>query len=63
MTHLTRSQLQLGVRCGYVVAHLLALWARTVAWVGCECCVFQVELFATGRTLVQWSPTECGASK
>jgi hypothetical protein len=25
----------------------------------CECCVFQVEVSAVGRFLVQWSPTKC----
>ena len=29
----------------------------------CKCCVFfQVEVSATGRSLVQRSPTDCGAS-
>ena len=26
----------------------------------CECCVNQVEVSATGRSLVQRSPTDCG---
>jgi hypothetical protein len=36
------------------------------AWmsVSCECCViYQVEVSATGWSLVQRSPTECGVSK
>ena len=28
----------------------------------CECCVFQVRISATGRSLVQGSPTECCVS-
>jgi len=30
--------------------------------VGCECLCCQVEVSATGRSLVQRSPTVCGAS-
>jgi hypothetical protein len=31
--------------------------------VSCECCVCQVEVSATGWSLVQKNPTECGLSK
>jgi len=45
-------------------ARLLRLWVRIPprAWtfVCCECC--QVEVSATGWSLVQMSPTDCGAS-
>jgi len=30
--------------------------------VSCVCCVLWVEAYATGRSLVQGRPTECGAS-
>ena len=30
--------------------------------VSCECCVFQVEVSATFRSLIQRSSTECGVS-
>jgi hypothetical protein len=29
-------------------------------FVSCECLCCQVEVFATGRSLVQRSPTDCG---
>ena len=29
----------------------------------CECCMKQVEVPATGRSLLQFGPTKCGASE
>jgi hypothetical protein len=29
-------------------------------FVSCECLCYQVEVSATGRSLVRWSPTDCG---
>jgi hypothetical protein len=56
------------VRRGYAAARLLQLRVRIPSgeWmnVSCECCVrCQVEVSATGRSLVQRGPTECGVSK
>jgi hypothetical protein len=54
-----------GLRRGSTAARLLELWVRIPprAWmsVSCECC--QVEVSASGWSLVQRSPTECGVSK
>jgi hypothetical protein len=62
-----RSILFLLLRRGSAAARLLGLRVRIPrrAWmfVCCECCVCcQVEDSATGRSLVQRSPTDCGAS-
>ena len=56
-----------GSRGGSAAARLLGLRVGNPpgAWmsVSCECCVCQVEVSATGRSLVQRSPTECGVSE
>jgi len=62
-----RSQWPLGLRRRSAVGRLLRLWIRIPpeAWtfVCCECCVCcRVEVSATSRSLVERSPTECGAS-
>ena len=52
--------------CGFAAARLLGLWVRimprarlsVVSIVGC-----QVEVSASGRSLVQSSATECGVSE
>jgi hypothetical protein len=56
-----------GLKRVSATAHLLGLRVRIppVTWmfVSCECRVcFQIEISATGRSLVQRSPTECGLS-
>jgi len=52
------------VAAGSRTIHLLRMWVRIPpgAWmfVCCECC--QVEVSATSWSLVQRSPTDCGAS-
>ena len=63
-----RSQCPRGVRCGSAAARLLGLWVRIppVAWmsVSCEFYVFcQVQVSASGWSLVQRTPTECGVSE
>jgi hypothetical protein len=57
-----------GLRRGSAAARLLKLRVRIPSgeWMSgsFECCVCsQVEVSATGRSLVQRSPTECGGSK
>ena len=58
-----RSQWSRGLRQGPTTARLLGLRVRmpSEAWrfVSFECCVCQVEVSATGRLLIQRSPTEC----
>ena len=58
------SQWPRGLRRGSAAARLLGLWVRIPreAWmfVSVVCC--QVEVSASGRSLVQRSPTECGVS-
>ena len=61
----SRSQWPRGLRCGSTAARFLGLWVRIPpgAWMSVlsvVCC--QVEVSATGRSLVQKSPTECDAS-
>jgi hypothetical protein len=55
-----------GLRRGPSVEDLLGSWVRIppAAWmfVSCECLCCQVHVSATGRSLVQRSPTECGVS-
>jgi hypothetical protein len=64
---LNRSQWPRGLRCGYAAAHLLGFYVRILWGHGClslvsvVCC--QVEVSATGWSLIQRSPTECGVSK
>ena len=60
-----RSQWPYGLRSGTAAARLLGLWVRVppAAWmslVSVVCC--QAEVSATGWSLVQRSPTECGVS-
>ena len=59
-----RSQWPRGLRRRSTAARLLRSWVQIplVAWmfVCCECC--QVKVFATDWSLVQGSPTDCGAS-
>jgi hypothetical protein len=59
-----RFQWPRGLRSRYASERLLGSWARTPpeAWmfVSCECLCCQVEVSATGRSLVQTSPTDCG---
>ena len=61
---LCRSQWQRGLRYRSAAARMLRSWVRVPpgAWmfVCCECC--QVETSATSWSLVQRSPTVCGAS-
>jgi hypothetical protein len=59
-----RSQWPRGVRHRSAAERLLRLRVRipTGAWmfVSCECLCCQVEVSATGRSLVQRSHTDCG---
>jgi len=60
-----RSRWPRGVRRGSTAARLLGLWVRIPpgAWVYMLSVVcFQVEVSATGWSLVQRSPTDCDAS-
>ena len=66
-TELRRSQWPRDVGRTSAVARLLRLWVRIPrgewTFVCCECCVcYQVEVSATKWSLVQRSPTDCGAS-
>ena len=45
----------LGLRVRYPPEELMS--------VSCKHCAFQVQVSATGRSLIQWSPTECGVSE
>jgi hypothetical protein len=62
-----RSQRPCGLRLGSTAARLLGLRVRIPPRHGClslvivVCC--QVQVSATGRSLVQRSPTECGVSE
>jgi hypothetical protein len=62
-----RSQWPRGVRCRSAATRLLGSWVRIPPGYGClslvsvVCC--QVEVSATGRSLVQRIPTECGVSE
>jgi hypothetical protein len=59
-----RSQWPRRLRRGSAADHLLGSWVRIPlgAWMSlsCECLRCQVEVSATGRSLVQRSPTDCG---
>jgi hypothetical protein len=59
----SRSRWPRGLRHGSAAPCLLALRFRIPpgAWmfVSCECCVFQIEFSASGRSLVKRSPTKC----
>jgi len=64
--HQSRSQWPRGLRRGSTAACLLRLWVRIPpqAWTSVcyECCVCcQVEVSATGLSLVQRNPNDCGA--
>ena len=56
-----------GLRRGSATARFLGLRVRILSGeymsVCCECCVCQVEVSATGWSLVQRSATECGVSE
>jgi hypothetical protein len=54
----TGSQWLRSLRRGSTAARLLELWVRIQQWLY----VFQVEVFATGWSLIQRSPAECGVS-
>src|SRR5215468_1613940 len=60
----SRSQWSRGLRRRSTAEGLLRSWVRIPpgAWmfVSCECLCCQVEVAATGRSLVQRSPTDCG---
>jgi hypothetical protein len=62
-----RSQWPRCLRRGSAAERLLGSWVRIPpgAWmfVSCECLCCQVEISATGRSLVQRSPTDCGVSE
>jgi len=55
-----------GLRRGSAATHLLGLWVRTSSekWMSlsCECLCCQVQVSASGRSLVQRSSSECGGS-
>jgi hypothetical protein len=59
-----RSQWPRGLRRRYAAEGLLRSWVRispeTWMFVSCECLCCRVEVSATGRPLVQRSPTDCG---
>jgi hypothetical protein len=63
----SRSQWPCGLWRGSAAARLLGLWVRSHRGHGClslvsvVCC--QVEVSATGWSLVRRSPTDCGVSK
>jgi hypothetical protein len=59
-----RSQWPRGLRRRSTAACLLRSWVRIppVAWMFVCCVRCQVEVSATSRSLVQRSPTDCGAS-
>jgi hypothetical protein len=59
---ISRSQWPRGLRCRSTAARLLRWWVRILpgAWMFVVCC--QVEVSATGWSLVQRSPTDYGAS-
>jgi hypothetical protein len=62
-----RSRGSCGLRRGSAASRSLGprVRIRRGTWMcaSCECCLFQVEVSATGRLFVQRSPTECGASE
>jgi hypothetical protein len=59
-----QSQWPRGLRHRSAAESLLGSWVRIQpgAWmfVSCECLCCHVEVSATGRSLVQRSPTDCG---
>ena len=61
-----RSQWPRGLSRRSAAALLMRLWVRIPLWawrfICCECCVLSVEGSATSWSLVQRSPTDCGAS-
>ena len=59
-----RSQWPSGLRRVPTADRLLGLRVRipTVTWMSVCCVVCQVEVSATGRSLIQRSPTDCGVS-
>jgi hypothetical protein len=63
--YISRSQRPRGLRRRSAAVHLLGLRFRIPpgpwTFVSCECSCCQVEVSATGRSLVQRSPTDCGA--
>ena len=61
----SRSRWPRGLRRGSAAARLLGVRVRIPpgVWMCRECCVLSVEVSATGRSLVQRSPTECGVSE
>jgi hypothetical protein len=60
----SRSQRPRGLRRRTAAERLLGSWVRISpgAWmfVSCECLCCQVEVSATGRSLVRRNPTDCG---
>jgi hypothetical protein len=60
----SRSQWPRGLRRRSAAERLLGSWVRIPlrVWmfVACECLCCQVEVSATGRSLVQRRPTDCG---
>jgi hypothetical protein len=63
----SQSQYPRGLRCGSSAPHVLGLWVRIppehggFSFASIVCC--QVEVSASGRSLVQRSPTVCGVSE
>jgi hypothetical protein len=55
-----RSQWPRGLRCMSAAARLLRWWGAWMSVVSVVCC--QVEVSATSLSLIQRSPTNCGAS-
>jgi len=59
--------LSCGRRCGSAAAHLSKEWVRIAAgaWisVSCECCVLSGKVSASGWSVLQRSPTDCGVSE
>jgi hypothetical protein len=65
IVHICRSQLPCGLRSSSTAARLLRSLVRIPpeAWMfACICVVCQVEVSATSWSLIQRSPTDCGAS-
>jgi hypothetical protein len=58
-----RSQWPCGLRSRSAAERLLGSWVRiqpgALMFVSCECLFWKVEVSATGRTLVERSPTDC----
>ena len=62
MANFSRSQWPRGPRRGSAAALLLRLWVRILPGVSSVVCC-QLEVSASGWSLVQRSPTECGVSE